>query len=729
MIVAERLRKLDPLPVRQPFSSCLDLRLPRIAWWLVSLAVSIVAKPGLIRANEPVAFDSVEASFHAGTQQDLQQAIDGVDAGSGGWSVAPQVTKEQSAIFHCARPVEATRFKLSLVFLSRIPNSFFREFSISTTADPQPSFQSDWETIVPGWFYAIGPQIQAAGGNRLQLTGLAGETVVRVDLPEGNRRVTAFRIDIFPVQMEGKPGETSVGGGPNGDFVLTEFRVDTSKKMSSNVALGSPVKASHPVYMRPEALTDGQVTTFANPQDPRLGADFFFEIDLRNVRTLDHIVLKNRIDGRVPDMLSKIRLALYETSPDANAEPAWKAYWRADGSYPEPGAADVVRASDGVGVFRGRYLRISSDSERYSCPMLAEVEVYESLPLGGLAVQADRRMLAMQNEVMVPAGTRSLSFEVALPASLQLSDLPVRRRLYGHGHHQDWLMAASGSGAADWPCPAPGDYEFQAQVRHSDGEWNEGIFSFPVVVLPSWWQRPSLQIGAAVALLIAAFLFVRHLIRRREAQRVADLEQREAVHNERTRIARDMHDVVGARLTQLAVMHDIFATEHALPTAAASSLDRLKKTAREGVAALDGVVWAVNPSNDTLSNLADYLCHCAVEYLSPLGIECLQDVPTDWQVQAVGAQARHQLLQAFLEALQNVAKHAVASEVTLTLRHEGSHFIVRLNDNGCGLPDDLSGNYKDGLINMRSRLAAVGGECFITAAEGGGTLVEMRLPL
>lgn len=715
--------------VRQSFRFCPALQLPGIVWWLVSFAGSIFVNSGLVRANEPVAFDSVEASFHAGTQQDLQQAIDGVDAGSGGWSVAPQVTKEHSAIFHCARPVEATRFKLSLVFLSRIPNSFFQEFSISTTDDPHPSFHSAWETIVPGWFYAIGPQIHASGGNRLQLTGIAGETVVRVDFPEGYHRVTAFRIDVYPAPVEGKPGEVSVSGGPNGDFVLTEFRVDTSKKMSSNIALGSPVIASHPVYMRPEALTDGQITTFANPQDPRLGADFFFEIDLRTVRTLDHLVLKNRIDGRVPDMLSKIRLALYETPPTADAEPTWKAYWRADGSYPEPGAADVVRAGDGTGVFRGRYLRISSDSERYSCPMLAEVEVYESLVVGGLAVQADRLQLAMKNEVSVPAGSRTLRFDVALPASLQLSDLSIRRRLYSHGLHQDWLMAASGNGVADWPCPPPGNYEFQAQIRHSDGEWNEGMFNFPVVVLPSWWQRPSLQIAAAMALLIAAFLFVRHLGRRREAQRAADLDRREAVHNERTRIARDMHDVVGARLTQLAVMHDIFATEHALPAAATSSLERLKKTAREGVAALDGVVWAVNPSNDTLANLADYLCHCAAEYLSPLGIECLQDVPTDWQVQAVGAQARHQLLQAFLEALQNVAKHAAASEVTLTLRHAGAYFLVRLNDNGCGLPDNLSGNYKDGLINMRNRLAAVGGECSISAAAGGGTLVEMRLPL
>lgn len=682
------------------------------------------------RANaEPVAFQSVETTFHAGTEEDLKQVIDGVDAGSSGWSVTPQVTQQQAAIFRCARPVEAKQFKLSLVFLSRIPNAFFQEFSVSTTDDPQPSFKSQWQPLTPVWFYAIGPNINAVGENHLQLTGNAGATVVRVDIPDGNRRVTAFRIDVFPTPVEEQPGQLSVGRGPDGDFRLTEFRVEASKLVSTNVALAGPVKASHPVdYLRPEALTDGRLTTYASPKDPRLGNAFFFEIDLRSVRTLDHLVLKNRIDGRAPDMLSQIRLALYDTLPATGVEPAWRAYWRADGSYPEPGAADVIRARDGKGLFRGRYLRISSDSPRYGCPLIAEVEAYESLAVGALAVHADRRNLALEKTVMVPAGAQSLSFDVALPEQLQLSGLPVRRRLYGLGHYEDWRMAAGG-GVADWPCPPPGTYEFQAQVRHTDGEWNEDTFRLPVVVLPALWQRPSVQTGAALAMIVMAFLSIRRVVRRRLARRLADLERRDELHKERTRIARDMHDVVGARLTQLAVMHDIFAAEHALPAAAAGSLDRLKKTAREGVAALDGVVWAVNPRNDTLSNLADYLCHCAEEYLTPLDIECLQDVPIDWPAQPVGAHARHQLLLAFLEALQNVAKHAAASEVTLTLRYEASLFVVRLEDNGRGLPDDLGGARKDGLANMRSRLAGIGGQCTVAPGNGGGTTVEMRLPL
>jgi signal transduction histidine kinase len=101
----------------------------------------------------------------------------------------------------------------------------------------------------------------------------------------------------------------------------------------------------------------------------------------------------------------------------------------------------------------------------------------------------------------------------------------------------------------------------------------------------------------------------------------------------------------------------------------------------------------------------------------------------EWPVIAVGAQKRHQLLLAFKEALQNIAKHAAATQVTLTLRHEPPNFVVRMEDNGRGLPAEFAGAGKDGFCNMQERLASVGGTCAVRSGAGGGTLVEMQIPL
>ena len=149
----------------------------------------------------------------------------------------------------------------------------------------------------------------------------------------------------------------------------------------------------------------------------------------------------------------------------------------------------------------------------------------------------------------------------------------------------------------------------------------------------------------------------------------------------------------------------------------------------ETTSRLDEVVWTVNPRHDTLASLAEYLAQCATSYLGPLEITCHVDAPLDWPPLEIRAQARHNLVLALKEALQNVVKHARATEVTLTLRHEPPHLLIRLTDDGAGLPDDSGGAGKDGLANMRTRLESIGGTCSVRRREKGGTEVEMRAPL
>jgi len=84
---------------------------------------------------------------------------------------------------------------------------------------------------------------------------------------------------------------------------------------------------------------------------------------------------------------------------------------------------------------------------------------------------------------------------------------------------------------------------------------------------------------------------------------------------------------------------------------------------------------------------------------------------------------------AFKEALQNVVKHSKASEVTLTLAMDQRHFIIRVSDNGCGLPDHPEKSDRNGLENMKSRLVVIGGICDIHASVTGGAEVEMRVPV
>lgn len=679
----------------------------------------------------PVSFSHVEATFCSGTSKrsTLLKTIDGIDAGKEGWSVFPETQRAHAAVFTLKDPVSTGRLRMSLLFLSGQQNTHFSEFSLSATSDPEPTLNSTWELLSPWLAYSTGTQLDTGLSSHLQSRGSALNTEFIIESLVQLKPITGIRIDVYPNFRAPDSQDSVVAPSLNHDFTLTEFRVEAFDTESSNVALGSPVRASHAIWgdFKPEYLTDGLQSTFAHPKSPTLGDQFFFEIDLGRSIPLDHLTLRGRADGQVPERLSKLVIALFEEPPDSDISPVWTASLREDGSYPPIGSSDVIRVGAGRGTFQGRYLRISSNSPISYSPQIAEIEAYEAHLPELQQIRADESNIPIASSINIPANTRWLAFSLKAAGLRLPKTMQIRWRL--SEFHRDWQTIRS-EGVAQGPCPPPGSYQLEAQIGHTDGEWDHSTLRIMVEVLEPWWMHRPVQFTAVLLAILLVSLGFRHLARRRLATELLELERLHALDEERSRIARDMHDVVGARLTQLSVMHDIFSTEHALPKEAVAGLSRLNRVTREAISALDEVVWTVNPRNDSLPNLADYLCHCASEYLQPLNIRCLQEVPTEWMPLSVQAQTRHEVLLAFKEALQNIAKHSGANQVTLTLHFLPSRiFQIRLEDNGKGLPAEITGLQKDGLANMAQRLEKIGGHCLISKIAQGGTSVLLEVPL
>jgi signal transduction histidine kinase len=212
-------------------------------------------------------------------------------------------------------------------------------------------------------------------------------------------------------------------------------------------------------------------------------------------------------------------------------------------------------------------------------------------------------------------------------------------------------------------------------------------------------------------------------------RRIAAFRTQTALAAERRRIARDMHDEVGARLSQILMLQNTFAHEHTLPEPAREEMRQLTQNTEQAITSLDEVVWTVNPQSDTLASMAEFLAHYASGYLHPAQLACRIHIPIDWPALEVRSAVRHELVAAFKEALHNVVKHAQAHEVTVTLALEAGAFIVTVADDGRGLPETPGGPGKDGLANMKSRLATIGGTCEFLPRATGGTEVRMRVPL
>ncbi len=328
----------------------------------------------------------------------------------------------------------------------------------------------------------------------------------------------------------------------------------------------------------------------------------------------------------------------------------------------------------------------------------------------------------------IPPGLERFEFDYTGLSFVTPEKMRFQYRL--EGWDKDWVDTVNSKRVAEYNYLPPGRYTFQVRAANSDGVWNEKGASVMIWVLPQFWQTwwfHTLTVLAAVALVAGVVLFI---TRRRMRLKLERIERQQALERERTRIAKDIHDHLGANLTRISLLSQSAHGELENPAQAAAQLERIYDTSRELTRSMDEIVWAVNPQHDTLDSLASYLGNFAQEYLSSINIRCRLDVPLHLPHWPITAEMRHNVFLAFKEALHNVIKHAGANEVSLTLATDENGFTLALRDNGRGFdPGKISpptgrGN---GLKNMQQRLEKMGGNFEINSLPGTGTEIKFRV--
>jgi signal transduction histidine kinase/ligand-binding sensor domain-containing protein len=295
----------------------------------------------------------------------------------------------------------------------------------------------------------------------------------------------------------------------------------------------------------------------------------------------------------------------------------------------------------------------------------------------------------------------------------------------------------------------PRAYCFHVIACNSQGVWNDTGASLAFVVEPYFYQTLWFKILAGFLAAGGITFAARRAATRKYRRKLALLQQQHAVERDRARIAKDIHDDIGAGLTQITLLTELARRE---PEQTDANLDRITQSARKLTKAMDEIVWAVDPQHDTFEGLMDYISAYAEEFLRVAGVRCRMDLPVALPAMRVDAELRYNLFLALKEALNNVVKHAKATEVWLRLKIEAHSFTLSVEDNGCGLPEESkvpsprskAGNAQtldvglgtldsprlasgSGLTNLSNRLAAVGGACTVQSTPGRGTRVALTV--
>ncbi|MEI7902654.1 MAG: triple tyrosine motif-containing protein, partial [bacterium] len=325
--------------------------------------------------------------------------------------------------------------------------------------------------------------------------------------------------------------------------------------------------------------------------------------------------------------------------------------------------------------------------------------------------------------VRLPPGQRQVEFVFTALSFKMPESLGFRYRL--HGLDKEWVEAGTRR-TASYPHLPPGDYRFQVTACNSDGVWNETGAALELTAEPYWWETAWVRVAGPLAAVgvLGSGVFV--WLRRRRRFQIERLELLQATEKERVRIAQDLHDDLGAGLTEIGLLGDLVGAQAANQPETAGLISQ---RARELAGALDEIVWAVNPRHDNSQALTAYFCRFAQDFLRPAGLACRFDVAESLPDCGLTTETRHQLFLAFKEALNNIVRHARASEVSLRIVSEKGLLVISVTDNGCGFTGAVPTGSPDGLQGMRDRLARLGGECSVHSSAGKGVSVTLSLPV
>jgi signal transduction histidine kinase len=291
-----------------------------------------------------------------------------------------------------------------------------------------------------------------------------------------------------------------------------------------------------------------------------------------------------------------------------------------------------------------------------------------------------------------------------------------------------YSIGSADYGRVDYTNLPTGLFRFRMQVLNLMGVPAGREISQLVTVPVAAWKTLWFWVAAGLGLFMITAGSWRLSAWRRMKRQVQELERQRDLEQERFRIAQNIHDDLGSRVTEIALLSSSAQLKPNLSHEARAEFGAVSRLTNDLVRALYETVWAVNPKNDHLDSLASFVCQIANQMCAQAQLRCRLQIPDLPAEIPVTSHIRHNVIMAVKESIHNVIKHGHASEIQIGIQQAGKVLTLQVSDNGCGFDPAVivRGN---GLDNMERRLRSLQGSCSITSRPGAGTKVILEFPL
>ncbi|HPH33803.1 MAG TPA: sensor histidine kinase [Chitinophagaceae bacterium] len=231
---------------------------------------------------------------------------------------------------------------------------------------------------------------------------------------------------------------------------------------------------------------------------------------------------------------------------------------------------------------------------------------------------------------------------------------------------------------------------------------------------------------AVLLVIISAILLTRYLVQRKLRKKIRAFEEQERLDRERQRISREMHDDIGAGLTQIIMMSE--SAKHNKSATGNRELEDIADTSRRLVSSMSEIIWSLNPENKTLDQLFAYMREQLHKQLEYSEISYTLDLPEGYGTVQLRNEQRRNILLVTKEMVNNAIKYSGASSLSISASVTGQQVIFTVTDNGRGFDSqELSGG--NGLRNIRHRVEELGGQLELRTSPGEGCYYRYVIPV
>ena len=328
-----------------------------------------------------------------------------------------------------------------------------------------------------------------------------------------------------------------------------------------------------------------------------------------------------------------------------------------------------------------------------------------------------------KNDIKLSYLENNITFELAAPSFIDEQQIKFSYLLEGSDNKQ-W-STPSRQPTLNFINLPDGDYKLRVKAFFPVSFYTPQEINFSFTITPPWWNTWWSKVIMAITLIGVMVLVIRFYYQRKLERQRTLFEKQQAVEQERTRIAMEMHDDLGSGLTTIRYLAGGLTLQAADSTK--EKAEKIATSAKSLVDNMNDIIWTMKSDNNTLSEALAYIRKQAAEQLETAGIEYHIDFPKDLPVIKLSNELKRNLLLISKEAIHNIVKHAAATTVTISAQLEKGTLQLKIMDNGKGINLTEISNFGNGMKSMRKRAEEI--EALLQILNDKGTTIILNRTL